>query len=53
MMEKIINFIFGKKAITSDINCKNVQRKPQTKEKIKKEATSFQENYMHWKNKKI
>ena len=53
LMEKILNFMFGKKAVTNDINCKSVQRKPQTKEKIKKEATSFQVNYMHWKNKKI
>ena len=52
LMEKIMNFIFGKKA-SSDINCTNVQTKPQTNENIKKEPTSFQVNYMHWKNNKI
>ena len=52
-MEKIINFIFGKKA-TSETNCRNLQRGPQENEKIKKEATSFQANYnIYWKNKKI
>ena len=53
LMEKLINFIFGKKA-TSDTKCKSIQRNPQENEKIKKEATSFQVNYnMYWKNKKI
>ena len=51
-MEKIMNFIFGKKA-SSDTKCRNIER-PQENEKIKKEATSFQKNYnMYWKNKKI
>merc|ERR1711920_883596 len=46
LMEKIMNFIFGKKASRK---CRNIERNPQENEKIKKEATSFQKNYnMYW-----